>query len=482
MTLLSTLPILSRHELPLEPARLRQRPDVPIAEFERDGRLLAIEPISGAWALCRREARESVLADLLEKRAEWQRNPVTPEEAAPLSSVTVPLKNKHCNLRCDYCFAESEGEGGYPPAELMLRFIRLVEQLHPERLRIFVFHGGEPLVDWKLLERLVSQYRAEGSPTQGETVFSMVTNGTLVTPAIAASMRDLGIGACVSLDGPPEVHDKYRHYLLGRGSFGQALRGFEHLVEAGVKPNTISTIVDPEDVLPSFRFFRRYGLSSMFLRPLRWQGRAIALLRDVVKVEGEEAYQQRFAAALMRVADEVIEHNRCHDEKVVEHGLAVRVSHLIRKERPYMCLRSPCGAVSGHKLGLDGHGNVFPCDTMVEFPELAVTNVAALETVDDLRQALASSPVMGCLQHRRVENIDQCARCHVQRFCGGECTAASYARHGGLNREGDRCALEQTLFVELLWKIVEDLRNVEALCPGTFRPDRFAWSDDAGSC
>ena len=474
------LPILAHRELNVL-TTLPPRPTVEIAEYTRDGRLLCIEPISGAWAVGDPASRCTIHEQLEAQRRDWLVAPVADEVAAPPHAVTVPLKNKHCNLRCDYCFAESEGEGGYPPVELMLRFLQMVEELHPQRLRIFVFHGGEPLVDWKTVESVILRHRDESCCHDGQTKFALVTNGTLVTPAIARRLAELRVEVCVSIDGPAEVHDRYRRYLLGRGSFARVRQGLDRLRDEGIQPNTLSTVADPDDLELSFRFFRDEQLSPMFLRPLRWQGRAIPLLRQLVADEGEQGYHRRFAHALLRVADEVAIHNRGSLKKVVEYGLAVRVSNLVRRDRPYMCLRSPCGAVSGHKLGLDGHGNIFPCDTMVEFPELSVAHVADVADANQLRQRLASATVCRCLKQRRVEHIPKCSTCHVQRFCGGECTAASYARFASLHREGDRCDLEQLLFVELLWRIADDVSFLEAVCPGTLRAETHAWSDVAAA-
>ncbi len=463
-----------------DPAAIRA--DLPFAEFERDDRTLCLDPISGQWTVCLTGGLESARTELAAKRAAWIERPPADETLAPPRSVTVPIKNKRCNLRCDYCFAESENVGGYASAEEIGALIRLTEDLHPDRIRFLVFHGGEPLVDWRTIRDVVRRYRERGGARSGETRFSMVSNGTLVTREIASEIRELGFDSvCISLDGPAEVHDKARRYLYGRGSFDRAFRGFELLRDSGVPTTTLSTIVDPGDLPGAFAFLAELGLFQMFLRPLRWQGRAIPLLQEVAGAKGEDDYQTRFAAGLMSVASLVIDHNRRGGPQLMEYGLAMRVSHLIRPERPYMCMRSPCGAVSGHKLGLDGKGQIFPCDTMVEFPELAIGSLRDLDTAPKLRRAIENSPVMRELRRRRVENIPKCSTCHVQRFCGGECTAASYGRFGALNREGDRCVLEQTLFVELLWKIAEDVRNIEWLSPGSFRRDAFSWCADAGA-
>ena len=61
----------------------------------------------------------------------------------------------------------------------------------------------------------------------------MTTNLTLVTDEIAqylASLDDCSL--LVSLDGPEEIHNKFRVNMNGHGSFGDSLIGLEKLVTA----------------------------------------------------------------------------------------------------------------------------------------------------------------------------------------------------------------------------------------------------------
>ena len=45
--------------------------------------------------------------------------------------------------------------------------------------------------------------------------FSLTTNATLLTPAIIEFLSDNRIGVTVSMDGPPELHDKLRVFANG---------------------------------------------------------------------------------------------------------------------------------------------------------------------------------------------------------------------------------------------------------------------------
>ncbi len=64
--------------------------------------------------------------------------------------------------------------------------------------------------------------RLQHSAAEAGTKFSftMVTNGTLLTRAVAEELVPLGFTAAqLTLDGPPEIHDLQRPFVSGKGSF-----------------------------------------------------------------------------------------------------------------------------------------------------------------------------------------------------------------------------------------------------------------------
>jgi uncharacterized protein len=59
-------------------------------------------------------------------------------------------------------------------------------------------------------------------------VFSLVTNGVLLTPQTVKRLQPLGLrSAKVTLDGPKEVHDAFRPFKGGAGSFDTILRNVD---------------------------------------------------------------------------------------------------------------------------------------------------------------------------------------------------------------------------------------------------------------
>jgi uncharacterized protein len=72
--------------------------------------------------------------------------------------------------------------------------------------------------------------------------FTITTNATLLTPAIAKFLLDEGFGVLVSIDGPQDIHDAFRKDLHGIGSFERTLSGLRTLYEVfGENKKRLST-------------------------------------------------------------------------------------------------------------------------------------------------------------------------------------------------------------------------------------------------
>lgn len=134
-----------------------------------------------------------------------------------------------CDLRCGHC---GSGAGEVRPHELTTdECLGVVDSLARLGGRLVTLSGGEPTLrpDWDVVARAI---RDRGM------IPNMVTNGNSVTPALAARMRDAGLAnVAVSIDGPPEIHDRIR----GAGMHARAARALATLAGAGVPTAVMTT-------------------------------------------------------------------------------------------------------------------------------------------------------------------------------------------------------------------------------------------------
>lgn len=134
-----------------------------------------------------------------------------------------------CNLRCKYCYyseeyAHSRNRSSQymdfsvakQAVDYYLSHLRTVQMRYPRRKGAITFYGGEPLLHFGLVQRVIEYIESLGV---GDILFSITTNGTLLTQAVQDFLVQHGVSVCISLDGPPEEHDRLRVYPDGSGSF-----------------------------------------------------------------------------------------------------------------------------------------------------------------------------------------------------------------------------------------------------------------------
>jgi len=143
--------------------------------------------------------------------------------------ITLDL-TRRCNLRCVMCTQQIRHSADIPremswydpDRELPLEaWVNLLDQVKSFRPRLHVT-GGEPLI-YPAFRQLVQEIK------QQRFMMRLTTNGTLL-PQVADLLVSLGVEAvAVSLDGPPEIHDRIRGQ---KNTFRRAAAGIEALAAA----------------------------------------------------------------------------------------------------------------------------------------------------------------------------------------------------------------------------------------------------------
>lgn len=157
-----------------------------------------------------------------------------------------------CNIACDYCFYlkkeevfGDKGRSGYTMSDEVLEaYVREYIAAQPAGTTevTFAWQGGEPtLLSTAFFERAVAYQRRYARP--GMTIANAIqTNGILMSRERARWFRDHGFLVGVSIDGPEELHDRYRRTRTGAGTFRDVMRGLENLQAEGTEYNTLTVV------------------------------------------------------------------------------------------------------------------------------------------------------------------------------------------------------------------------------------------------
>ena len=178
-------------------------------------------------------------------------NLYTLEDAVRLSGPTafnimIKPAGSLCNLDCSYCYYLDKADiyGGREPRmslEMLETYIREYIAANDVSDVTFNWHGGEPLVMgldfYRKAVELELKYAA------GKNVHNTIqTNGTLLTPEWASFLRENRFLVGISIDGPKDIHDRFRKDKGGAPTFDKVMRGLELLYRSGVEYNTMTTV------------------------------------------------------------------------------------------------------------------------------------------------------------------------------------------------------------------------------------------------
>lgn len=138
-----------------------------------------------------------------------------------------------CNFRCDYCFEEHlKVSMSRIVQDRLLQWTR--ERLEPARALYVTWYGGEPLLPraFPVVERLSEGFLEGCRPRGLDYQAHLVTNGFFLDREKMLRLRELGVTKVqVTLDGPPEQHDRRRHLVGGRGTFARILENLKACVD-----------------------------------------------------------------------------------------------------------------------------------------------------------------------------------------------------------------------------------------------------------
>ena len=141
-----------------------------------------------------------------------------------------------CNLNCEYCFASQgkyHGERALMPYEVGKRALDFLIENSGSRHNLEVdFFGGEPLMNFEVVKKLVKYAREQEKLYNKNFRFTLTTNGLLIDEDVIAFVNKEMSNVVLSLDGRKEVHDSLRKTISGQGSYDIIIPKFKKLVEA----------------------------------------------------------------------------------------------------------------------------------------------------------------------------------------------------------------------------------------------------------
>lgn len=347
-----------------------------------------------------------------------------------IENLTLQV-TQNCNLRCDYCiYSGKYGTRKHAPKRMDFETAKkgidfLISHSTKSGLVNIGFYGGEPLLELELIKRCIS-YIKERYP-QKSVNHAITTNGTLLTPEVFYYLVSNGASIMISLDGPKGIHDQFRRYANGDGSYDDIIenvRSIRELYPDASKRITFNAVISNKaDKSCTDQFFSLADIDDYYNVRMS----AVNSINSTEPV----VYAEHFSNKHMIETTKLLLHmlgrlDRKHVSNVIysrRESYEQDYKYLSpMKEMPEISCPGGTCIIGSRKLFMNVDGDLFPCERVSETSEFM--KIGNIETGIDLERAKALLNI-GSLSSEECKNcwaILHCGKCASASDKDGECS------------------------------------------------------------
>ncbi len=347
-------------------------------------------------------------------------------------SLLIKPASYQCNIACPHCFYKRV-EDVYPDSQTFMNsetadaLIRKTLGLGCEQ-NTFCWQGGEPtLMGIDFFREVISLQKRHGR--SGQTVGnSLQTNGILIDDEWARFLAENKFLVGLSLDGPRDLHDRYRKFSSGEGSFDKAMDAAGRLRRHGVEFNILTLLTDSNVNEPEtlYRFFRQNGFHHLQFVPC---------------FEKDPATGKELPFSIS--AEQLGNFHKKLFDLWLEDGfpdVSIRIFediliHFIDGVQVSCGWQERCGSY----FVVEHNGDVYPCDFFV-YSEWKLGNI-----VEDSYEGIARNPLIEKFAEMKAAVPGECESCQWISFCHGDCTKLRLDGRGGYENRSAYCVARKAL-------------------------------------
>ena len=321
-----------------------------------------------------------------------------------------------CNLTCEYCFASQgkyQGERALMSFEVGKQALDFLIAHSGSRRNLEVdFFGGEPLMNWDVVKRLVAYGREQEKIHNKKFRFTLTTNGMLIDDDVIEFANKEMHNVVLSLDGRKEVHDSLRKTASGKGSYDIIVPKFQKLVESrGGKGYYVRGTFTHNNVefTKDLLHMADLGFTELSMEPVVCGPDEPYALTEADKPILFEQYEL--------LAKEMIRRKKAGNGFTFYHYM------IDLKAGPCVYKRiSGCGSGTEY-LAVTPWGELYPCHQFVGDPKYSMGDVWQGVTNTALRDEFKQ-----CNAYARPG----CRDCWARMYCSGGCAANAYHATGSI--------------------------------------------------
>ena len=334
---------------------------------------------------------------------------------ATIGSVNFNVTHA-CNLACRYCYG---AHGSHPARTVGPAQLRPMDDSTARRSIAWALQeigvsgdefsfgcfGGEPLANFRLIRRMHDWLEEAGERFGRKLKLSIFTNAVLLDEEVLDFMVAHNIGVIVSIDGPPEVHDRNRPHVNGGGSSADVVRNVRRLLEK--RPGALTArgtfarwnMLEGHRLVDIVRYLLDLGFNNAWLDCISERGAAGSFLpEDLPRLR--ELYEEA-AAEIVRWAAQ----GRCFDfSNITRYVGSMR---LVEDKK----VSWGCGAGRGFAC-LAPDGGIYVCHRFTGMQEWCLGDVFG---------GVSKRLTREIISRQSVQVMNGCRTCWMRYLCGGGC-------------------------------------------------------------
>jgi uncharacterized protein len=319
-----------------------------------------------------------------------------------------------CNFDCPYCF-----EAKHPSLmseEVQAAVLEVLDDQLPNIASFGVtWFGGEPLLGKRALLGLSDAFIERCDRAEVGYSATITTNGYLLDEQTCIDLRDRRVGhAQVCLDGPPEVHDRMRPLVSGKGSFWRIVENLHHAVDhltVSIRMN-----VDTENVQRAEELLQILAAEGL-------AGRLSVNLGQIIGVDdGDGAPSSTYSPPCFTSSG--------FANAEVEFNALARRYGFAHTSVPSPT-GAPCTAVRANELVVGSEGELYKCWDSVGTPSEVIGHISDYKNINGRMQrwlkynpfddkecqgCIAMPVCMGGCAHHGMDMLQHENRCDTFRF------------------------------------------------------------------
>jgi uncharacterized protein len=363
---------------------------------------------------------------------------ISAEQMPPGIHMVAKPFGPACNLKCDYCFylekqaLFGESENYRMNDKVLSAYITQYIASQPTPVVEFVWQGGEPtLAGMDFFHRVIELQKPLAA--QKTIVNSLQTNGTLLTDPWCVFLKKHNFLVGVSIDGPEEIHNRYRRDRGGCGSFDKAFAGLRLLQKHNIEYNVMACVGrnTAKDPLKIYRFFKNAGAEFIQFFPiierlpdayatecgLQLAGPAALNTFDPATAVTEwTVLPEQYGDFLIAIYEQWV---RNDVGRIFVMNFEWALNAWLGNPSPVCIHANQCG----RSLVIEHNGDVYACDHYV-YPQYKLGSILK----DNLMEMVHQSPLTGFGAAKETALPRWCRECEVLAACRGGCPKHRFAK------------------------------------------------------